>query len=777
MSSLWRKVCRDLAERRIRTALTILGVAVGVAGLVAIVSTSRNITRAQQAIYGNTSQADITYWVWEAPANLIPFLQADDRIAAAELRLTHVTRWRAQDGWMDIELVGVNDFERVRLNRFNLLKGSYPAAGQILLESADALASGLDTGAEVAVRDPSARERYLTISGLSASPSYLSSAITKVTVGYVPASMLRRMLNLAGNNQLLIKLHDSRDAQDVAERVSRLLRRQGIQAAAPEIRQPDNFTGKRELDALIMVMYLFSGLGLVLSALLIANTLSASVAEQMSEIGIMKAIGATRGQVLVVYLIEALAYGLSGVALGLAGGVALGWRLLAWIGSLTHADVRFYLAPEALMLGSAVGLGVALGAGASAAWRGAGVRVKEALESYGIASDYAASWLDRILERKRTPPLAAMAARNLKRRWRRSALPILVIALATAAFLSASSTRDSVNAAIGDIYRTYDADVWVSLNQEVSVQLEERFLAMPTVRAAEGWVIANGVVGLAEARLWGVPPESTLYRHVLRQGRWFRADESDVAVLSAELADRERVRVGDNVEIQARGQHRSFTVVGVAVDNTIFLGGTLAGKAYLPRSALGRLLGREDRVSLFALGLHNRERSAVDRALTEIERQFRRWQPSVQPVYAEVESAQEASRLLTLALVARVVIVALVGYLSIVNTCTLNVLERRREIAVIRALGGDDGAILLVFLVEGLLLGSAGWLLGVALGYPTARLFTAQLSRVLFVLDFRLPLAALAMSLAFTLGLTTLAILGPALGAAHTSAAMGLRYE
>jgi ABC-type lipoprotein release transport system permease subunit len=182
-------------------------------------------------------------------------------------------------------------------------------------------------------------------------------------------------------------------------------------------------------------------------------------------------------------------------------------------------------------------------------------------------------------------------------------------------------------------------------------------------------------------------------------------------------------------------------------------------------------------VSLFALGLQNRERGAVDRILAEIERKFRRWQPGVQPVYAEVESAREASRLLTLALAAMVVIVAVVGYLSIVNTCTLNVLERRREIAVLRALGGDDVAVVFTFLIEGLLLGIAGWLLGVALGYPVGRLFTAQLGRVLFVLDYRLSVGALALSLAFTLGLTMLATLGPALGAAHTSAAAALRYE
>jgi ABC-type antimicrobial peptide transport system permease subunit len=60
----------------------------------------------------------------------------------------------------------------------------------------------------------------------------------------------------------------------------------------------------------------------------------------------MKPSGLRTSNVLLVYLLEALAYGLSGVALGLVSGVALGWRLLAWIGSLTHADVGFYLAPR-----------------------------------------------------------------------------------------------------------------------------------------------------------------------------------------------------------------------------------------------------------------------------------------------------------------------------------------------------------------------------------------------------------------------------------------------
>lgn len=775
---------RDLGKRRIRSWLTILGIAMGVGGLVAITSTARNVTRAQREIYANTSQADITYWVWDAPASLATLLRADPRIAEAELRLTYPTRWRAGGGWMDIELVGLDDFAQVRINQFELLEGRAPNSGEIVIEASALLSrsalqpTGLGPGAEITYRDQNGRERPLKISGVSRSPSYLSSSITRVAVGYVPATFLRRMMDISGSNQLLIVLHDPGDSQRVVERINRLLRRQGIQAGAPKVRDPLRFPGKRELDALLVVMSIFSGMSLLLSALLVINTLSANVLEQINEIGILKALGGRRWQVLLIYLLEALAYGLAGTALGIVAGIIGGWRLLAWIASLGNATATFRLAPEGLALGVLVGIGCALLAGLIPALQGMRVSVKQALESYGISSDYGQGWLDRALQRLRClSPLIVMALRNLVRRKARSALTLLVLALSTAAFLSAAATRDSVNTAIGDIYRTYGADAWVWLGEAVGTQFAASFRSVEGVRAAEGWLIADGTVDLAEARLLGIPPESTLYRQVMREGRWYEAGEPDGVVLSAELADARRIRVGDRVEVQTRGQARSLSVIGIAIDNTIFLGGTLSGKAFLPRATLGLLLGQEDSVSLFALGLASREPQVADEILARVERRFQRWKPGVQPVYAEIEAAQEASRLLTLGLAAMVLVVALVGSLGILNTLSLNVLERRREIAVLRAMGAVDVALVLTFLAEGLALGALGWLLGLAIGYPSGRLFTAQLERVLFSLRFILSARMILMSAAFTLGLALVASVGPALAAAHTSASSALRYE
>ena len=262
MIGLLTKVWRDLSTRRLRSLFTILGIAVGVAGLVAITSTARNVVRAQRELTSSTSQADISYWVSRGPANLIPLLEADSRIAASELRLVYTTKWRPGSSWMDIELVGIQDFQRVRVNQFELAEGRFPETGEILLDESAASSAEIGPGSSIVYRDPSGRERTLSVSGISRSPSHLSSSITSVALGYVPAIFLRRSLNTTGSNQLLIRLQDPTEAQAVARKVTGLLRRYGVPASGATIRNVDEYPGKRELDALLVIMSIFSALGL-----------------------------------------------------------------------------------------------------------------------------------------------------------------------------------------------------------------------------------------------------------------------------------------------------------------------------------------------------------------------------------------------------------------------------------------------------------------------------------------------------------------------------------
>ncbi len=235
--------------------------------------------------------------------------------------------------------------------------------------------------------------------------------------------------------------------------------------------------------------------------------------------------------------------------------------------------------------------------------------------------------------------------------------------------------------------------------------------------------------------------------------------------------------MGDQLQIEVSSGRREFRVVGIAIDNSIFLGSTLAGKIFAPRDVVARMLGQQGVADFFAVGTLSKSQAQVDHTMALLEQRFRALRPGIQPAYTDVESAQRASQLLTLGLVAMVLLVGLIGAIGILNTLGLNVLERRREIGVLRSIGASNRALLQIFVGEGAAMGALGWLVGLALGYPLGHLFTHLMERVLFQIDFAFPPALLLASLAFTLALAGAASLGPALAAARMPAQQALRYE
>jgi putative ABC transport system permease protein len=113
----------------------------------------------------------------------------------------------------------------------------------------------------------------------------------------------------------------------------------------------------------------------------------------------------------------------------------------------------------------------------------------------------------------------------------------------------------------------------------------------------------------------------------------------------------------------------------------------------------------------------------------------------------------------------------------VVNTLGLSVLERRREIGVLRAIGATNRPLVVAFVGEGVAMAMPGWLLGLILGYPLGRLFTRLMEGVLFRIDYVFSPSLIGTSLAFALALAAAASVGPALAAARMPAQEALRYE
>jgi putative ABC transport system permease protein len=131
---------------------------------------------------------------------------------------------------------------------------------------------------------------------------------------------------------------------------------------------------------------------------------------------------------------------------------------------------------------------------------------------------------------------------------------------------------------------------------------------------------------------------------------------------------------------------------------------------------------------------------------------------------------------LRLLLYAMVVIIAFIGALGIINTLTLNVLERRREIGVIRSLGGTNGRLVQIFLLESLFLGLFGYIFGILLGFPLAQLLVNLIGQAAFPIEMVFDVSTLLYTFVFAMLLTLSASLLPALGAARVKISQTLRY-
>lgn len=607
----FRKALRDLTRRRLRSFLTIIGIVIGVAGLVAITSTSKNMTAAQEAAYSNNSQQDMRWAVQAAPGSLEAALEQIPNVDAAELRANYLTKWTPGgecgeagaggdcsngEAWRDIRFHGVRDFGNMRVNKIELVEGRWPGRGEVALDASIRDVVPVRIGDLLLYRAGEGNQtRRITVVGFARSPSYPSATIVGTAVGYTLNTEVQRMYGVEGDNQLLVRLRDFSPGERTETRgeIERALAKRNLPFSGYFERNPDDYVGKRQLDALVVLMTVFSVVGLVISSFLVANTLAAVISEQMGEIGAMKAMGAVGSKVVAVYVIGGAIYGVVGTVVGLLVGIFGGHALLVYLGSLFNLNIsEIRVDMVDVLQGVAVGVGVTTLAALVPAWRGTAITVRKALDNYGITATYGQGWLDRLAQRLRgLPRMPAMSVRNLARRKGRNLITVGAIALATGAFLAAQSTTASVTLSIENAYAVYGSDAWIWFQTPVGQQFASTLRSIPEVRQVEPWASRGAEVGPDRVTMWGMPPDTGLYNYKgrMKAGRWLDAMQPYGAVISSRFAEVQSLEVGARLELVTAGRSAWFTVLGVVDDNAQGLQSSSRGKVFVPMETAARL--------------------------------------------------------------------------------------------------------------------------------------------------------------------------------------------
>jgi putative ABC transport system permease protein len=306
--------------------------------------------------------------------------------------------------------------------------------------------------------------------------------------------------------------------------------------------------------------------------------------------------------------------------------------------------------------------------------------------------------------------------------------------------------------------------------------------SVPGVTLAEVWEQQSTALELAsgeekEVYLLGLPPDSDVFKPNLVEGRTLLPGDDRAILLNNKIAEDEGIRVGDEIQITIDGAKSVWTVVGLILSI-----GDGQQNGYVPFDALTKEKGSVNRGTIVMVmtgqpGIE--EEQALIRALRDAYTSR-----GIRPAF--LLSASEVRRqnrnqfnIITYLMLAMAILAAAVGAIGMMGTMSINVIERTREIGVMRAIGAGSATIVGILVTEGVLLGVLSWLLAAPVSYPGAKAFSDVVGSTLIQvpLDFSYSFRGVALWLLIVILLSAFGSLWPGLRAARFSVREALAYE
>jgi putative ABC transport system permease protein len=390
-----------------------------------------------------------------------------------------------------------------------------------------------------------------------------------------------------------------------------------------------------------------------------------------------------------------------------------------------------------------VGLLTPLLAGLYPILQGVAIPTANAINQTGLGNGhYGRHLIDRLISSIRgIPVMAALSLRNTFRRPGRVILTLLTLTVSGAFFIMVFSTQYSFEKTIDTIFAGFGYEVEIDFEQlqridEVIPLIESR----PNVKNAEMWVFrtanaklpgAEGPGSEHEVFVRGVPSESPIFKPRLTAGRMLDPMDAQAILLNQKLAGRMGVGVGDEVIIDLPdvGESR-WTIVGLVFD----LNGRDQNTAFANIDTLNLALGNVGKAAVAMVQGTDQSLETQQAIEADLVAFFdaRRMKISGSDVATEDRNNSSAQfSLLTQLLMMMTILMAIVGSMGLSGTLSINVIERRREIGVMRAVGASSRDVGFVFTGEGLMLGLTSWLLALPIGLSAGPAFVLSLGEVI----------------------------------------------
>ncbi|KAA3663715.1 MAG: ABC transporter permease, partial [Chloroflexi bacterium] len=523
--------------------------------------------------------------------------------------------------------------------------------------------------------------------------------------------------------------------QQVAQEASDEVEESGLPVFGTQIPAPGKHLMDSVVQSLLLILGSLGGLSLLLSTFLVFNTVSAILSRQVPQIGVMKAIGAPRRDILMMYLATIFIF--SGVALLIAVPLGMvGARVMTvQLAKLMNFDVTSFQVPTTiLLLELIIGILVPLLAALAPILRGTQLTVREAFGSQSGSGQFGAGRIDRWLSKMRGLSISlSYAARNIFRRKPRLLLTLLTLSIGGAIFITTLSVRESLFVTIDSIAAYWQQDLTVDLQRpyRMNEEIEQAITAVSDISAIEGWTVTpafhireDGSELSKDITLFALPSNSQFVEPTLLDGRWLASDDQNGIVINIDFAAIEPdIQVNDAIQMRINGRESVWQVVGVVTTQMVGLGEPRPEipMAYVAYDDFETAVNRRGVVNRVVVAGTSHSPAAQDALATQLDNWFEANNIRIRTIDTHTKMRSQAENLtmpILLLLLSMAALFAFVGGLSLAGTMSLNVLERTQEIGIIRAIGAPSRDIMQIVISEGVFVGFLSWLLAALLAYP-----------------------------------------------------------
>jgi putative ABC transport system permease protein len=373
--------------------------------------------------------------------------------------------------------------------------------------------------------------------------------------------------------------------------------------------------------------------------------------------------------------------------------------------------------------------------------------------------------------------------RNTFRRQERLALTLLALAVGGAVFMVALNVGASWNKTTESEFTARNFDAEIRLKQSYDANyLESLINNLPGMVDVETWADADASLVYPDGdngdpfRTIGLPADTHMINFPLIEGRWLRPDDKNALVVNHELADHEpSLTVGSEVVLDINGRTTKWTVVGIVRQ-------IWSGTAYANQDYFAAMAGLEGQTNHIRIAASDHSVSGQAAMLQVVEAALLDKGIAVTVANTSQDGRQvlvDHFYIIVTLLMLMAVLVAAVSGLDLASTMSLNVLERRREIGVMRAVGATSMKVLQVILGEGVFIGLLSWGLAIILSIP----MTMVIGNVAGMMFIETPLETAyswfgaALWLGIVLVLTAIASSFPAMKATEIPVNEALAYE